>query len=99
MSYARFGWDGSDVYVFMCVSGKLECCGCILQEREWVDDPGYPIFGGYLREVGEIVEHRFDSTQGMVDHLALHRATGHAVPDCVEPALRTDDAENFGGAS
>jgi hypothetical protein len=30
MSYARFGWDGSDVYVFLSVSGHLECCACKL---------------------------------------------------------------------
>ena len=30
MSYARFGWDNSDVYVFMHVSGWLECCMCTL---------------------------------------------------------------------
>lgn len=34
MSYARFGWDGSDVYVYMHVAGHLECCGCILGD-EW----------------------------------------------------------------
>lgn len=30
MSYARFGADGSAVYVFMSVDGVLECCGCAL---------------------------------------------------------------------
>lgn len=29
VSYARFGQDGSDVYVYMSVRGHLECCGCI----------------------------------------------------------------------
>jgi hypothetical protein len=33
MSYARFGWDG-DVYVFMSVSGWLECCACFLNHGE-----------------------------------------------------------------
>jgi hypothetical protein len=28
MSYARFGLDASDVYVFMAVEGWLECCCC-----------------------------------------------------------------------
>ena len=28
MSYVRFGWDGSDVYVFDSCSGRIECCGC-----------------------------------------------------------------------
>ena len=28
MSYARFGWDGSDVYIFLDVGGFINCCGC-----------------------------------------------------------------------
>lgn len=32
MSYCRFAWEGSDVYVFEGQSG-LECCGCKLSER------------------------------------------------------------------
>jgi hypothetical protein len=35
MSYARFGWDGSDVYVFAHVGGFLECCACILSHEDW----------------------------------------------------------------
>lgn len=92
MSYARWGWKGSHVYVFMSISG-LECCFCSLQEYEEIE--GGP-FGVTYEPVGEIVQHRFDSTRGMVDHLALHRAAGHCVPD-IEPALWADDAENFGG--
>lgn len=34
MSYARFGWDGSDVYVFAHVEGYLCCCACCLQD-DW----------------------------------------------------------------
>lgn len=32
MSYARFGQDGSDVYIFMSTGGWLECCWCSLGE-------------------------------------------------------------------
>lgn len=32
MSYCRFGWDGSDVYVYGSVHGGIECCGCHLDE-------------------------------------------------------------------
>lgn len=32
MSYARFGWDGSDVYVYESDRG-WECCGCISHEQ------------------------------------------------------------------
>ena len=28
MSYCRFAWNGSDVYVFDHVDGGIECCGC-----------------------------------------------------------------------
>lgn len=93
MSYARFGWDGSDVYVFMHTGGFLDCCGCCLQEREWVDEPG-SWFGGYLRDVGEIIQTQFYSTQGMIDHLKEHIKAGHCVPDDVIPRLLEDDEEN-----
>ena len=32
VSLARFGWKGSHVYVFECVTGQMECCGCSLQD-------------------------------------------------------------------
>ena len=35
MSYARFGWDKSDVYVFMNVGGYLECCLCALSDEDF----------------------------------------------------------------
>lgn len=95
MSYARFGWGGSDVYVFMHVDGYLTCCGCCLQDRVWVDDPEYPIFEGYLEETGEHVETTFHNTEEMVAHLQIHREAGHTVPDGIEDELRADDAENF----
>lgn len=34
MSYARFGWDGSDVYIFEHVGGFIQCCGCTLTNPE-----------------------------------------------------------------
>lgn len=33
MSYARFGWDGSHVYVYCDVNGYLACCGCRLGDK------------------------------------------------------------------
>lgn len=30
MSYARFGFDGSQVYVYHSTSDMLVCCGCAL---------------------------------------------------------------------
>lgn len=36
MSYCRFGWDGSDVYVFGTTlqtgAEMIECCGCALMQ-------------------------------------------------------------------
>ncbi|WP_454296642.1 nucleotidyltransferase domain-containing protein [Salana multivorans] len=91
MSYARF-LEG-DVYVLMSRDG-LECCGCFLQEREWVEDEG-AFFGGYLKPVGEIVPTTFTSTWDMVAHLRRHRNEGHHVPGGIEAELWRDDAENF----
>lgn len=31
MAYARFGWEGSDVYIFLSVYGKLDCCACSIE--------------------------------------------------------------------
>ena len=31
MSYCRFAWDGSDVYVFGNQDDMFECCGCSLK--------------------------------------------------------------------
>lgn len=93
MAYSRF--SHCDVYVFMNVGGYLDCCGCILQEREWVDDPSWPIFGGYLKVVEPVIKTKFYDTAGMVEHLALHRAAGHNVPEGIEEELWADDRENW----
>lgn len=37
MSYCRFAWDGSDVYVFASRDG-IECCGCRLKERSYTTE-------------------------------------------------------------
>ena len=34
MSYARFGADGSDVYVFFNTGGYFECCACRLAKPD-----------------------------------------------------------------
>jgi hypothetical protein len=51
MSYARFGWDG-DVYVFMNVSGWLECCAC------WLMDENEFSFRAY--STGDMVKHLWE---------------------------------------
>lgn len=88
------GCDGSDVYVYLDCDGYLSCCACILQEREWVDDPTRPIIGGYLKAVGEIIDTRLMSTELMLAHLGRHRAAGHTVTEETISELRRDAAEN-----
>lgn len=94
MSFSRF--SDADVYTFRDTDGQYRCCGCILQETVWVDDPAYPILKGYRKSVEPIIQTRFDTAQGLVDHLALHVEAGHDVPDYVVPDILAD-AE--GGAS
>lgn len=91
MSYARFGHD-SDVYVFTSRYG-LECCGCLLQEREWVEDPR-ALFKGYLKPVGDVIQTTFDSNEAMVEHLEKHILKGQLVPEyCLERLKEPEDAE------
>ena len=52
MSYCRFG-EG-DVYIFFSVDHLLECCGCILQEREWVDDESLSFFISFTLYPGKL---------------------------------------------
>lgn len=94
MSYCRFG-EGSDVYVFASDVG-LECCGCLLQDQEWVEDER-ALFGGYLKDIGEIIPHVFQSNHEMIEHLEKHVAAGHAVPDRAFARLRdpVDAEENL----
>jgi hypothetical protein len=92
MSYARFGADGSGVYVYTSSTG-IECCGCTLQGREWIDDPDLLLF---LRDVGEHIQTVFTTNAGMTEHLEAHRAAGHVVPQHAFDRLNDpeDAAEN-----
>jgi hypothetical protein len=49
MSYARFGWNGSDVYIFLHVGGFIQCCGC-----QFGND-GYGSYDAYSTQ--EMVDH------------------------------------------
>jgi hypothetical protein len=93
MSYARFGGD-SDVYVFAS-RDHLECCGCILQQREWVDKPGYSsLTDGYFKAVGNIIPHTFKTNAEMIEHLEKHISVGHQVPEyCLERLRDPEDAK------
>jgi hypothetical protein len=84
VSYARFGWDGSDVYVYLDVAGSICCCACRLNEPEqWKDgDPLFPP-SEYLL-----------STDDAIEHLRRHTEAGHTVPDTAVPNLIADRDEN-----
>jgi hypothetical protein len=80
MSYARFGWDGSDVYVFLNVGGYFSCCACALNRG----DNGAPF----------PASEEFGSTAAMLDHLEAHRAAGDTVPDDTLERLRDEASDN-----
>lgn len=80
MSYARF-FD-CDVYVFMHVSGFLQCCACSLSGAQVHDPDMYNSYNAY-------------STQEMVDHLVKHKRAKHQIPADIVQRLWEDDEENF----
>lgn len=103
VSYARFGWDGSEVYAYQSTDGGVECCFCALQEREWVDDPDRPFLHGYFQPVGEIVKSRRLSTDEAIAHFREHEAAGNVVPQYVFGEIEADrdliDGSLAGGAA
>lgn len=90
MSYARFGWGDSDVYVYGTRMGNkdvFECCACWLNPSPPVENEGIeppedlsPLeklnWNGPLFSESTYV----DTEQQMIDHLLAHRAAGHTVP-------------------
>jgi len=47
MSYCRFGWDGSDLYMFEHV-GRFICCSACLFDDPWIVE---------LHSLGDALEH------------------------------------------
>lgn len=81
MSYARFGAPPeSQVYVFLTCPVADYPTGALECCGCWL--------------VGDAVYARFTTTEGMLDHLAEHRAAGHGVADSTLDALRADAAVN-----
>ena len=58
MAYSRFGWDGSDVYVYLDVGGFLYCCGC----PKNTDGIGYRAYKTQ-NMVNHLLEHRKDGDE------------------------------------
>lgn len=78
MSYARFGWDGSDVYVFLG-SEKLECCACHIMPTVKFDPPRENFFGMKISE--ESQSFYAETPADMIEHLKEHIKSGDTVPE------------------
>lgn len=89
MSYARFGWDNSDVYVFLSSpSGKLECCACSIMPPVKHDPPVKNFFGTLISESS--VSFYAETPQEMIKHLEEHITEGDTVPDETFQDIKSD---------
>lgn len=80
MSYARFGWDGSDVYVFLSSpSSKLECCACSIMPKVHHNPPIINFSGISMSET--VQSFYAETPQDMLDHLEQHVTAGDTVPE------------------
>jgi len=89
VSLARFGQDGSDVYVYDDVSGVIACCACqfaafpksyftptrVVLDRDWNPPSG---------STGALTA----QAQEMLAHLEQHLVAGHHVPPSVFDELK-----------
>lgn len=87
MAFARFGWDGSDVYLFGGVTGPdfddmsthiIICGGCLLTGGEGAGEPW-----------GDSAD--FTSRDMLLAHLQQHRTAGHTVPDSAIERIMAED--------
>ena len=79
MSYARFAFDNSDVYVYYSKIGQkdvLICAACYF---------GDDLEPSYVAE----------STLEMLEHLKAHERAGQNVPPATYDSLIADDLTNF----
>ncbi len=81
MSYARFGWDGSDVYVFEHVGGFIQCCACWLNEVE--DGDIFP------------ESTNLKTPREALAHLEEHVSAGHCVPSKTFEQIREEYANSM----
>lgn len=79
MSYARWGQDGSSVYVYRSIVDDpvktpllFHCCCCTMVQQGWC--------GFYAHSWAE-----------MIAHLEEHRERGDCVPDYVFEALKREE--------
>lgn len=81
MSYARFGSQGSDVYVYAGSRGFV-CCWCWLNKPPKTNPES--VFGA---------DTLCDTEQEMIDHLRKHREAGHTVPNRAIERLESEREE------
>ena len=79
MSYARFGWESSDVYVYYSSIGKKDVLTCAMC-----------YFGDELEP-----SYNAESTLEMLDHLKAHQKAGQTVPPETFDLILQDDPTNF----
>jgi len=79
VSFCRFAWDGSDVYVFESQSG-IECCGCKLGTNFCTSEPEQMIVHlGQHRRAGHFVpEH---AITGLWNYIPGATSPAEAQPD------------------
>lgn len=94
MSFARWGVDGSDVYVFSDVAGGVSCCGCALDTG--VNENDFTDFFGMVHKKGEPkmfgdTAHFYD-LESLLDHYRAHQQVGNSVPGYLfDPSLYRDE--------
>lgn len=83
MSYARFGWNNSDVYVFTTSLNNnppqyaLDCCGCILDQGEELETPYTDMFG--IEHTRSYAGFKALTSGEMIAHLKKHQSLRHNV--------------------
>jgi hypothetical protein len=104
VSYARFGWEGSDVYVFSHVSGGIQCCGCRLNESAMGPDDVFP--PSWTTPTGTPFDREHPGAgqpraayDEMIAHLGEHLRAGHTVPTDTIPCLAAARDEVTGDGS
>jgi hypothetical protein len=85
MSYCRFG--DNDAYIFLSSLG-LECCGCIRAKRTPLSAPYTDVLR--ITHTEEYDPVYFKTAQGMLDHIAMHRANGDHISLDVDASLRRE---------
>jgi hypothetical protein len=85
MAYSRWGWDGSDLYVYMDTGGYLNCTAC----------PLMPLAENAKIKMNQ--SFHAHSTMDMIDHLGEHMDAGHNFPDNIIADILCDDEINFPG--